>query len=611
VTNASLNLTLRLLNDLVLETEKATPPDAELARLHPTHVAGAINLRHYLTLRRYDLRKLQRELAELGLSSLGRAEGHVQATLLAVRRALSLLAGAGTAPSEPHRGPDFEAGRSRLAENAAMLFGAPPAGRGVGIMVTADRGMAEEPARIRRLLERGMNVLRINCAHDEPATWVKIADHLRAAERMSSTPCRLLMDLGGPKIRTGALTLGPAMQTWKVHRDARGQVARPAEVWLVPEGEKSPGPGAVLHFPRAWLESIAVGERIEFLDTRARKRHLIIHRREGAALLAHAERRAFVGVLTPFRRGKQQREPVTALDLPREEVAIMLAVGEKLVLTRSLAPGRAERRDESGLQVEPGYVGCSEPALFERVRRGQRVLLDDGKFETEVVGVHPDRLELRVVRGQGKLLSEKGINVPDTTLDLPGLTAEDKIHLQTVVRLADLVGLSFVQSAGDIRALRAELASLGAQHLGLILKIETVNAFAAMPELLWAAMEHERIGVMIARGDLAVECGYQRLAEVQEELLWISEAAHVPTIWATQVLEGLAKDGLPTRAEVTDAAMGSRAECVMLNKGPHIEEAVSALDDILRRMDEHQSKKTPQLRALRSWRMSATNDQVH
>lgn len=171
-------------------------------------------------------------------------------------------------------------------------------------------------------------------------------------------------------------------------------------------------------------------------------------------MLAHAERRAFVGVLTPFRRGKQPREPVTALDLPREEVAIMLAVGEKLVLTRSLAPGRAERRDESGLQVEPGYVGCSEPALFERVRRGQRVLLDDGKFETEVVGVHPDCLELKVVRGQGKLLSEKGIeSSPDTTLDLPGLTAEDKIHLQTVVRLADLVGLSFVQSAGDIRAL--------------------------------------------------------------------------------------------------------------------------------------------------------------
>ena len=104
---------------------------------------------------------------------------------------------------------------------------------------------------------------------------------------------------------------------------------------------------------------------------------------------------------------------------------------------------------------------------------------------------------------------------------------------------------------------------------------------------------------MIARGDLAIECGYERLAEVQEEILWICEAAHVPVIWATQVLENLAKSGQPSRAEITDAAMGERAECVMLNKGPHILEAVDVLDDILRRMQAHQTKKQAMLRELR------------
>jgi pyruvate kinase len=103
---------------------------------------------------------------------------------------------------------------------------------------------------------------------------------------------------------------------------------------------------------------------------------------------------------------------------------------------------------------------------------------------------------------------------------------------------------------------------------------------------------------MIARGDLAVECGYERLAEVQEEILWICEAAHTPVIWATQVLETLAKTGIPSRAEVTDAAMSERAECVMLNKGPYIGEAVRTLDDILRRMQAHQSKKRAMLRPL-------------
>jgi pyruvate kinase len=120
-----------------------------------------------------------------------------------------------------------------------------------------------------------------------------------------------------------------------------------------------------------------------------------------------------------------------------------------------------------------------------------------------------------------------------------------------------------------------------------------------LPSLLLTAMRHERVGVMIARGDLAVECGYERLAEVQEEILWICEAAHCPAIWATQVLETVAKQGTPSRAEITDAAMGHRAECVMLNKGPHIEHAVSVLDDILRRMESHQTKKRAMLRALR------------
>ena len=87
---------------------------------------------------------------------------------------------------------------------------------------------------------------------------------------------------------------------------------------------------------------------------------------------------------------------------------------------------------------------------------------------------------------------------------------------------------------------------------------------------------------MIARGDLAVEVGFERLAEVQEEILWLCEASHVPAIWATQVLDTLARTGVPSRAEVTDAAASVAAECVMLNKGPFVDEAVRALADILR-----------------------------
>jgi pyruvate kinase len=114
-------------------------------------------------------------------------------------------------------------------------------------------------------------------------------------------------------------------------------------------------------------------------------------------------------------------------------------------------------------------------------------------------------------------------------------------------------------------------------------------------------MRSASVGVMIARGDLAVEVGFDRLAEVQEEIMWVCEAAHVPVIWATQVLDALARTGQPSRAEVTDAAMSVRAECVMLNKGPYIGDAIDVLDSILARMQEHHYKKRSLLRRLLAW----------
>ena len=103
---------------------------------------------------------------------------------------------------------------------------------------------------------------------------------------------------------------------------------------------------------------------------------------------------------------------------------------------------------------------------------------------------------------------------------------------------------------------------------------------------------------MIARGDLAVEIGYQRLTEIQEEILWISEAAHVPVIWATQVLETLNKTGLATRAEITDASYSGFAECVMINKGEHTIEVIETLKDILFRGGGHHIKKRYTFRPL-------------
>jgi pyruvate kinase len=184
-------------------------------------------------------------------------------------------------------------------------------------------------------------------------------------------------------------------------------------------------------------------------------------------------------------------------------------------------------------------------------------------------------------------------------LSLPALSSEDLENLDFAVNHADMVGLSFVREPADLIQLQQKLKDRGKQGFGIILKIENREAFDNLPQLLLVGLREPPVGVMVARGDLGVEIGFERLAEVQEQILWLCEAGHVPVIWATQVLEGLAKKGMPSRAEVTDAAMSSRAECVMLNKGPFILQTVQFLDRILTCMRDHHHKKTPMLRRLK------------
>ena len=294
-----------------------------------------------------------------------------------------------------------------------------------------------------------------------------------------------------------------------------------------------------------------------------------------------------------------QRARVAAI--PAREQILRLKLGDTLFLTKSLEPGRPAQRDSTDNIIRPAQIGVSLPEFFDGVTAGEPIWLDDGKIGGTIRKVAPDRVSVEITQARPsgeKLGAEKGINVPESHLHLSSLTNEDLAALPFVVKNADIVSYSFVRKEADVLDLQSRLAKLGGEKLGLILKIETREGFDQLPRLLLAAMRSRAIGVMIARGDLAIECGYQRLAEVQEEILWICEAAHMPVIWATQVLESLAKNGVPSRSEITDAAMGERAECVMLNKGPYIVAAVRILGDILGRMQAHHEKKNSMLRKL-------------
>jgi pyruvate kinase len=236
---------------------------------------------------------------------------------------------------------------------------------------------------------------------------------------------------------------------------------------------------------------------------------------------------------------------------------------------------------------------------------GAAVTIDEGALRCVVESCHDGARGLRVTRSGPRgvrLKPNKGINFPHTTLQLDPLTPKDRRDLDHITGLADIIGYSFVQRADDVANLQRELRHRdAAASVGIIAKIETSAAVENLPEIIVQGAARGPFGVMIARGDLAVEIGFQRLAEIQEELLWLCEAAHVPVVWATEVMSSTVRTGNPTRSEMTDAAMAERAECVMLNKGPFLVLGVEVLAKLLSRMEGHQKKKVSRLRALKTW----------
>jgi pyruvate kinase len=270
-------------------------------------------------------------------------------------------------------------------------------------------------------------------------------------------------------------------------------------------------------------------------------------------------------------------------------------------MRRGTSVGGGAERAADGSVERPAHVSIEVDELFASVRPGERIMLDDGSIEGVVTWVDPDRIDLEIVRpARGKLRSGKGVNLPDTELSIPGLTDGDLAIVEALAADVDLVAMSFVSSPHDVRRLHELLGTLGAGDVGVVLKIERKAALDRLPDLLLTLLHRPPAALMVARGDLAVEVGFDWLAELQEEILWFGAAAHTPVILATQVLESLAKRGAPTRAEVIDAAWASRAECVMLNKGPFIADALRFLDGLLMRMEVRRERRTPMLRQLSS-----------
>lgn len=588
--------------------------EAQLDQLHPDQLKSGRNLLHYLALRRGDVRHLQEALAEEGLSSLGRLEGHVLAGLHAVHHAVRALRGSG---GKRKRGPvTAKQGRKLLKQHTRDLLGKKLKGSAARIMVTLPVEAADHPEVVQEYLEAGMNCARINCAQGTAADWERLVAHVHRARKSTGRACKIFMDLGGPKIRTGPLVPGPAVVPLHPGRDARGVVVEAAEAWLVPDdGRAVPSAGVrplrpgLLPLPRVPVDpdlfaQLHAGDRLTLVDARGTPGVLDVASRgtDGALCRCSVDLYLESGLRVSLDTGTEQEPPTGALgSLPATDAPLVLHVGDTLVVHADPRAGELARPGSAAGAAAPAHVSCTFPSVLDDVRPGEPVVLDDGKAHGVIRAVRPGEVEVEITRAApegAKLRAFKGINFPGSRLRVAGLTAQDKEDLRFIAAHADGVNVSFVNHPDDVEDLLDELEAVGGEHLGLILKIETLRGYRQLPGILLAAMERPSVGVMIARGDLAVEAGWTRLAALQEEILRVCEAAHVPVVWATEVLDRLAKKGLPTRSEISDVVMAERAECVMLNKGPYMAEAIRTLDAVLRSVEGYQRKKTTLLPAL-------------
>ncbi len=493
---------LKTIRQFLLQKEKDFGNDLQI--LHPNYIESGKNFIHYLSLRTFKLKKLQQQLSNIGLSSIGSSEAY---NLANIDNLIALLTAYNAKSIKRKKRLDkhplsFFSSRKILDKNTIDLIGKPGKGLNTQVMITLPSDASTDETLILDLLNAGMNIARINCSHDGPEVWKAMIEKIKAARKDTGFDCKIHMDLGGPKLRTG-----------------------PVE---------------------------------EIIKTKKKKKKTKIIN------------------------------------------YLLLHKGDILELYKKPILGK-DAHEKNG-KIIPAKISVTLPSIFNDVEIGQAILFDDGKIKGKIIDIKKDKLIIEIKRASdkgGKLKAEKGINLPDTKLSLPSLTKADLEHLPFVTKHADSLGFSFVNRVKDISKLQGHLKKLKREDIGIILKIETKEAFNNLPALILQAMQSPKIGIMTARGDLAIEIGWERISEVQEQILWLCEAAHIPNIWATQVLENLAKKGIATRAEITDAAMSVRAECVMLNKGPYILDAIETLTDILRRMQHHQQKRKASLRPLK------------
>lgn len=259
-----------------------------------------------------------------------------------------------------------------------------------------------------------------------------------------------------------------------------------------------------------------------------------------------------------------------------QEGGVALEAGAKFTVTINDVPGNAE------------LVSTTYKHLPRDVSKGDKIVLDDGRIGLMVENVSDEEIVTQVIHG-GILKSSKGINLPGVSVSTPSLTDKDRKDALVGLEMdVDFMAMSFVQRKEDIQELRQHLRDNGREDLHIIAKIERPQAVENLSEILSVAD-----GVMVARGDLGVELPPETVPTIQKKIIREANQRGTPVITATQMLESMVHDPVPTRAEASDVANAilDGTDALMLSAetatGAYPLEAVQTMGRIAEHIEMH------------------------
>ena len=262
----------------------------EIALVHPSRQVASRNLVDYLAVRQQDSRDLQYGLYGLGLSALGVLHRHVMASINAVLVILDRLCGEESRIEVLMRHPPLSSSRDALEAFADDTLGRAADPGLIRIMVTMPSEAADDPALIESLMEQGMSIMRVNCAHDGPESWLRMVENLRLAETRLGRRCRVAFDLAGPKLRSGPIVDGPETLRFKPKRDRRGRSTALVIVQFGPVADFSGHDSVTVPLDPGLCSQARPGDALHLKDARGRRRVLTITEVDGGTLRCTCDR---------------------------------------------------------------------------------------------------------------------------------------------------------------------------------------------------------------------------------------------------------------------------------------------------------------------------------